>query len=174
MSASDNGIAMPTTTYTDYSIHTDGACSGNPGPGGWGAIIIFWEGNSASHRQENCGGLPATTNNQMELAAAIHGIGLLASSGGFDPALTIKLYSDSEYVVLGMSVRLEKWKANGWRTSDKKPVKNRELWEKLDQTVQGLNIEWRWTKGHAGNPLNERADALARKGMEPFLPAAAA
>lgn len=173
MSASDNGIAMPTNTYTDYSIYTDGS-SRNPGPGGWGAIILFWQGSNPAHRQEHFGGFTDTTNNQMELAAAIHGIGLLASCDGFDPALPIKVYSDSEYVVLGMSVWLDKWKANGWRNSGKKAVKNREQWEKLDQTVQGLNIEWRWTKGHAGNPLNERADALARKGMEPFLLAAAA
>jgi len=159
---------------THITIHTDGACSGNPGPGGWGAIIIFWEDSSPTHRQEQCGGLPATTNNQMELAAAIHGIDALKSTAGFDLASPIKVNSDSEYVVLGMSVRLEKWKANGWRTTEKKPIKNRELWEKLDQTVQGLNIAWLWTKGHAGNLLNERADALAREGMEPFLPAAAA
>lgn len=173
MGASDNGIAMP-YTHTDYSIHTDGACSGNPGPGGWGAVILHHIGGQIINRLQPFGGHPATTNNQMELFAAIRGVLALACSPYFDPSLPIRVYSDSEYVVLGMAERLAKWKANGWRTSDKKPVKNRELWEKLDETVQGLNIEWLWTKGHAGDLLNEQADGLARKGMEPFLPAAAA
>ncbi|KKC33263.1 ribonuclease HI [Devosia psychrophila] len=173
MSASDNSISLP-TTYTDYSIYTDGACSGNPGPGGWGAVILYWHGNSVNHRLYEFGGQPVTTNNRMELAAAINGISVLKASDGFDPALPIKLYSDSQYLILGMSGRLTKWKADGWRTSAKQPVKNREIWEKLCEVAQGLNIDWQWVKAHSGNPLNERADALANEGMTPFRLSAAA
>lgn len=138
-------------------IWTDGACSGNPGPGGWGALLRFGE-----HEKELSGGDFQTTNNRMELAAAIEALNALRE------ACTVELYTDSQYVKGGMTGWIEGWKRNGWRTSSKKPVKNVELWMALDAAVSRHQINWYWVKGHAGHAENERADELARAGMEPY------
>jgi ribonuclease HI len=136
-------------------IYTDGACSGNPGPGGWGALLRY-----GSHAKEICGGeRSATTNNRMELMAAIQALESLTR-----PA-TVRLHTDSAYLRNGITQWLPKWKANGWRTADRKPVKNADLWQRLDSAVQRHNVVWIWVKGHAGDPGNERADALANLGM---------
>ncbi len=135
-------------------IYTDGACSGNPGPGGWGALLKY-----RSHAKEICGGDPATTNNRMELTAAIQALEALTR-----PA-TVRLHTDSAYLRNGITSWMPRWKANGWRTADKKPVKNADLWQRLDSAVQRHRVAWLWVKGHAGNPGNERADALANRGM---------
>lgn len=131
-------------------IFTDGACSGNPGPGGWGAVMR-WNG----HEKELSGGEEETTNNRMELTAAI--MSLEALTRHTDVTLT----TDSVYVKDGITKWLEGWKARGWKTAAKKPVKNQDLWERLDSAAQGHNITWKWVKGHAGHPENERADQLA-------------
>lgn len=131
---------------------TDGACAGNPGPGGWGVLII----DGASQR-ELYGGESATTNNRMELQAAIEA--LKATKG------PIRLHTDSQYVKNGITDWIRKWKSNGWRTADRKPVKNQDLWVALDGAVSERAVEWRWIKGHNGHPENERADALARAGV---------
>jgi len=136
-------------------IYTDGACSGNPGPGGWGAILR-WRG----HEKELNGGEAQTTNNRMELLAAITALETLSR------AMAIDLYTDSTYVRDGITKWMKSWKARGWRTADKKPVKNRDLWERLDAANQRHDIAWHWVKGHAGHPENERADELAREGIE--------
>jgi ribonuclease HI len=146
-------IAKPQVT-----VYTDGACSGNPGPGGWGAVLV-----SGPHRKEICGGEPATTNNRMELAAAIAALDALKKPSRVD------LHSDSEYLRNGISMWIETWKRNGWRTSAKQPVKNVELWERLDAARQRHEVHWHWVRGHAGHLENERADELAREGMRPFL-----
>jgi len=140
-------------------IHTDGACSGNPGPGGWGAIL-----ESAPHRKELKGGEQLTTNNRMELTAAIEALEALQSPSEVD------LYTDSNYLRGGITSWIKGWKRNGWRTADKKPVKNAELWERLEQAATRHTVRWHWVKGHVGHDLNERADELAREGMDPFLP----
>ncbi|MEM8574396.1 MAG: ribonuclease HI [Pseudomonadota bacterium] len=139
-------------------IHTDGACSGNPGPGGWGAIL-----ESGPHRKELKGGEEATTNNRMELTAAIEA--LEALKGPSD----VELFTDSNYVRGGITGWIKGWKRNGWRTADKKPVKNVELWQRLEQAEARHEVNWHWVKGHAGHDENERADELAREGMTPFL-----
>ena len=139
------------------SIWTDGACSGNPGPGGWGALIRFGE-----HEKELSGGDFDTTNNRMELTAAIEALNALK-----EPC-SIKLYTDSQYVKGGMTGWIKGWKKNNWKTSAKKPVKNVELWKALDEAVARHDIDWHWVKGHAGHEENERADELARSGMEPY------
>ena len=136
------------------TIYTDGACSGNPGPGGWGAILIFGE-----HRKEMCGGARATTNNQMELTAAIESLDALKL-----PTI-VDLHTDSTYVRDGITKWIHGWKRNGWRTAAKKPVKNADLWKKLDAAQKRHQISWHWVKGHAGHPENERADELARQGI---------
>jgi ribonuclease HI len=141
------------------AIWTDGACSGNPGPGGWGAILLYGD-----KEKELCGGEPETTNNRMELMAAI------ASLNALTRACKIDLHTDSQYVKGGVTGWMKGWKRNGWRTADKKPVKNQDLWEALDAALQRHEIAWHWVKGHAGNEMNERADALARAGMAPFKP----
>ncbi len=138
-------------------IWTDGACSGNPGPGGWGAILIYGD-----KRREINGGAPETTNNRMELTAAIEALNVLTRPASVD------LFTDSEYVKNGITQWLKGWKARGWRTADKKPVKNLDLWQALDAAVARHEIVWRWVKGHAGTELNERADELARNGMAPY------
>ena len=136
------------------TIYTDGACSGNPGPGGWGAILIFGD-----HRKEMCGGAHATTNNQMELTAAIEGLDALKFPTAVD------LHTDSTYVKDGITKWIHGWKRNGWKTAAKKPVKNADLWKKLDAAQKRHEISWHWVKGHAGHPENERADELARQGI---------
>jgi ribonuclease HI len=139
-------------------IHTDGACSGNPGPGGWGAILKFGE-----VEKELKGGEPHTTNNRMELMAAISALEALKKS------CVVDMTTDSQYVRQGITGWIHGWKRNGWRTADKKPVKNEDLWRRLDEAAAQHEIDWRWVKGHAGEELNERADELARQGMKPFL-----
>lgn len=138
-------------------IYTDGACSGNPGPGGWGALLTF-----GAHEKELCGGEADTTNNRMELTAAIEALNALKRP------CTIDLYTDSQYVKGGITGWIHGWKRNGWKTSNKKPVKNAELWQALDEALKRHQVEWHWVKGHAGHEGNERADELARRGMEPF------
>ncbi len=135
-------------------IFTDGACSGNPGPGGWGALLRYGD-----TEKEICGGEDATTNNRMELLAAIRAIEALKRPS------TVRLHTDSTYLRDGITRWIGGWKANGWKTAAKKPVKNVDLWQRLDAAAAGHEIEWRWVKGHAGHPDNERADALARKGL---------
>ena len=132
-------------------VHTDGACSGNPGPGGWGAIL-----QSGQHRKELKGGEDHTTNNRMELMAAISALEALKR-----PCL-VDLHTDSQYMRDGITSWIKKWKQNGWRTSDKKPVKNVDLWQRLDAAIARHKVTWHWVKGHAGHAMNERADQLAR------------
>lgn len=139
------------------TIYTDGACSGNPGPGGWGAILIYGE-----HRRELSGGEAGTTNNRMELMGAISALEALKEPCRVD------LWTDSAYVKDGITKWIHGWKRNGWRTADKKPVKNAELWQRLEGARERHQVEWHWVKGHAGHPENERADELARSGMAPF------
>jgi ribonuclease HI len=141
------------------SIWTDGACSGNPGPGGWGAILRYGE-----REKELSGGEATTTNNRMELMAAIAALEALSRP------CRLELHTDSQYLRGGVTGWIHNWKRNGWRTADKKPVKNDDLWRRLDAAVARHEIDWRWVKGHAGDEMNERADALARRGMAPFLP----
>ena len=141
----------------EVSIWTDGACSGNPGPGGWGAILIC-----DTHERELFGGQSETTNNRMELTAAIEALEALTK-----PCL-VHLHTDSNYLKGGITTWILVWKRNGWRTADKKPVKNVELWKRLDTAAAAHTIDWRWVKGHAEDAMNERADALARKGMAAF------
>jgi ribonuclease HI len=140
-------------------IHTDGACSGNPGPGGWGAVLQY-----GSTVRELKGGAALTTNNQMELTAAIEALTALKR------ACTVELHTDSNYVKDGLTKWIHGWKQNGWRTKDKKPVKNVELWQALDAATQRHTINWHWVKGHNGDLMNERADELANEGMAPFKP----
>ena len=136
------------------TIYTDGACSGNPGPGGWGAILMF-----GAHRKELIGGEAHSTNNRMELMAAISALEALTRPCNID------LHTDSEYLRGGITSWIKGWKKNGWRTADRKPVKNIDLWQRLDTALGGHHIHWHWVKGHAGHPLNERADELAREGL---------
>ena len=139
------------------TIYTDGACSGNPGPGGWGALMRYGD-----HEKELCGGEADTTNNRMELMAVIQALGALKRPCSID------LYTDSKYVKDGIGAWLARWKANGWKTAARKPVKNEDLWRALDEAAQRHQIRWHWVKGHAGHPENERADELARQGMAAF------
>jgi len=138
-------------------VHTDGACSGNPGPGGWGAVLQ-WNGTI----KELKGGEALTTNNRMELTAAIEALKALKRP------VEIELHTDSNYLKDGLTKWIHGWKKNGWRTSDKKPVKNVELWQALDAAVGQHKIDWHWVKGHNGDEMNERADELANEGMAPF------
>ena len=137
-------------------IHTDGACKGNPGPGGWGAILQTGGG----HEKELWGGEALTTNNRMELMAAIMALEALKRPCRVD------LHTDSQYVMKGISEWIHGWKARGWKTADKKPVKNDDLWKRLDAARQRHEVHWRWVKGHAGHEWNERADALANRGVD--------
>ncbi|EME71519.1 ribonuclease HI [Paramagnetospirillum caucaseum] len=142
------------TKPESVEIYTDGACSGNPGPGGWGAILRF-----KGTEKELKGGEPQTTNNRMEMTAVLEALNALTRSCAID------LYTDSEYVKKGMTEWLRGWKARGWKTADKKPVKNEDLWKALDEAAARHRVSWHWVKGHAGHPENERADALARQGI---------
>ena len=135
-------------------IYTDGACSGNPGKGGWGAILMFKE-----HEKKISGGLKETTNNQMEIRAVIEALKIIKKSS------QIIIYTDSKYVMDGITKWINGWKKNGWRTADRKPVKNSELWQELDEEVGKHGIEWRWVKGHSGDKYNDIADELARNGI---------
>ena len=136
-------------------IYTDGACSGNPGPGGWGAVLI-----SGGHERELSGGEGATTNNRMELMAAIEALEALKKPCRVD------LHTDSQYLRQGITEWIVGWKARGWKTADKKPVKNEDLWRRLDTARARHEVKWHWVKGHAGHPLNERADGLARSAIK--------
>ena len=140
-------------------LYTDGACSGNPGPGGWG-VLMLWN----DHEKELCDGEFETTNNRMELMAAIKGLESLNRSVEAD------LFTDSTYVRDGITKWIHGWKKNGWKMAAKKPVKNVDLWQRLEAALEGHDIEWHWVKGHAGHPENERADELARQGMQTYLP----
>ncbi len=136
-------------------IYTDGACRGNPGPGGWGALLI-----SGKHRKTLHGGEPDTTNNRMELMAAIEALNALQGPS------SVTLHTDSKYVMDGMNEWLPNWKQRGWKTAAKKPVKNKDLWQALDEAVGRHDIDWRWVRGHTGNPGNEMADELANRGID--------
>lgn len=136
-------------------IHTDGACKGNPGPGGWGAVLQAGGG----HEKELWGGEPNTTNNRMELMAAIMALEALKRP------CKVELHTDSKYVMQGITEWMRGWKARGWLTADKKPVKNADLWQRLDAARLRHDVKWRWVKGHAGHELNERADQLANRGV---------
>jgi len=142
------------STENVIEMFTDGACSGNPGPGGWGAILRWRE-----HERELSGGEPETTNNRMELMAAIQGLESLKRPS------SVVIHTDSTYVMDGITKWIHGWKRNGWRTAAKKPVKNEDLWRRLDAALASHQIEWKWVKGHAGHPENERADALAREAI---------
>ncbi len=135
-------------------IYTDGACSGNPGPGGWG-VLMLWNG----HEKEMYGGENDTTNNRMEMMAVIEALKALKKPS------TLKLYTDSKYVMDGITKWIEGWKAKGWKTAAKKPVKNQDLWQEIDVLVTVHDVQFIWVKGHAGDPGNERADELARRGI---------
>ena len=139
-------------------IYTDGACRGNPGPGGWGALIRF-----DNVEKEIFGGQANTTNNQMELSAAIEGLSILT-----EPC-NVELFTDSKYVMDGITQWIQNWKKNNWRTAAKKDVKNKELWQKLDQLIAQHQVQWHWVKGHSGDAGNEAADLLANKGIDSIL-----
>ncbi|HLE67301.1 MAG TPA: ribonuclease HI [Burkholderiales bacterium] len=136
-------------------IYADGACRGNPGPGGWGVLL-----RARGAEKELFGGEPDTTNNRMELTAVIRGLETLRRR------CAVRVYTDSQYVQKGISEWIHDWKRRGWRTADRKPVKNADLWQRLDDLARGHKIEWLWVRGHAGHPENERADALANRGID--------
>ncbi|WP_136636292.1 ribonuclease HI [Pseudooceanicola onchidii] len=146
----------------DYFAFTDGACSGNPGPGGWGVLLQAKEGDTVLKERDLKGGEAETTNNRMELLAAISALETLGKS------TAITVVTDSAYVKNGVTGWIHGWKRNGWKTSNKKPVKNVDLWQRLDEAQARHQVTWKWVKGHAGHPENERADELARAGMAPF------
>ena len=141
------------------TIYTDGACKGNPGPGGWGAILFYGD-----KKKEISGGEAGTTNNRMELMAAIQALELL------NRPCKVELHTDSQYVMKGIQEWIRGWKVRGWKTADKSPVKNDDLWKRLDAARERHDVDWRWVKGHAGHPLNERADALANEGLRKANP----
>lgn len=156
MASSSRQRAYPESDLTDIiEIYTDGACRGNPGPGGWGAVLI-----SGERRKTMYGGDPETTNNRMELTAAIEALNALNGSR------TVRLHTDSKYVMDGIRQWMPNWKKRDWKTSAKKPVKNRDLWQALDEATARHKIDWRWVRGHTGVPGNEEADALANRGID--------
>lgn len=136
-------------------IYTDGACRGNPGPGGWGAVLRY-----RGQEKEMCGGEAHTTNNRMELMAVIMALEALKRTSA------VRLTTDSQYVKRGVTEWMSRWKRNGWLTADRASVKNRDLWERLDSAIADHDVQWEWTRGHAGHPENERADRLARQGID--------
>lgn len=140
------------------TIYTDGACSGNPGPGGWGALLHF-----NGTEKEMCGGETETTNNRMELMAPIKALGALKKP------CKVVIVTDSKYVKDGITTWIHNWKKNGWKNAKKKPVKNADLWQALDEAANGHDVSWEWVRGHTGHPENERADALANQGMADFF-----
>jgi ribonuclease HI len=148
----------------DLYAYTDGACSGNPGPGGWGVLLRATEGDRILRERELNGGEALTTNNRMELMAAISALEALKKPS------KLTIVTDSNYVKDGITKWIHGWKKNGWRNAAKKPVKNAELWQRLDEATRRHDITWEWIRGHTGHPENERADELARQGMEPFKP----
>ena len=141
----------------EVTIYTDGGCAPNPGPGGWGALIVFGE-----HEKELCGGAPASTNNQMELTAAISALSALTKP------CKVTLYTDSQYLRKGITEWMRDWKRRGWKTASNEPVKNRDLWEKLDTLAAQHDIVWKWVKGHAGHEQNERVDRLEAVGRSEY------
>jgi len=149
---------------TELFAFTDGACSGNPGPGGWGVLLQARTGDTVLKERGLKGGEAETTNNRMELIAAISALESL------DRPSSITVVTDSAYVKNGVTTWVHSWKKNGWKTSAKKPVKNEDLWQRLDLAQAHHDVTWEWVKGHAGHPENERADELARAGMDPFKP----
>lgn len=142
----------------DVTLYTDGACRGNPGPGGWGVLMRY-----GAHEKTMHGGEAETTNNRMELMAAIAGLESLKRR------CTVALYTDSQYVRKGITEWIHGWKRNGWKTASKQPVKNQDLWQRLDQQIGKHDVKWHWVKGHAGNEGNERADALANQGVDDII-----
>ncbi|MEQ9144120.1 MAG: ribonuclease HI [Parvibaculaceae bacterium] len=140
-------------------IYTDGACSGNPGPGGWGVLLVY-----NGTEKELCGGELETTNNRMEMTAAIKSFEALKRPS------TVRLHTDSTYLKDGITKWIANWKKNGWRTAAKKPVKNADLWQRLEEVMAPHTVEWHWVKGHSDHPENDRADELARQGMAPYKP----
>jgi len=148
-------MASEPDTDDIVEVFTDGACSGNPGPGGWGAVLR-WRG----HEKELSGGEADTTNNRMELMAAIQALEALKRSA------RVRITTDSDYLKQGITSWIHGWKQKGWRTADKKPVKNKDLWQRLDAALQRHEVEWAWTRGHAGHPENERADRLATAAID--------
>jgi len=146
----------------ELTVYTDGACSGNPGPGGWGALMVAHEGAAVVKERELKGGAVDTTNNRMELMGAISALEALERPS------TLTIVTDSAYVKGGVTGWIHGWKRNGWKTSARKPVKNVDLWQRLDLAQAQHKIDWKWVKGHAGHPENERADELARAGMAPY------
>ncbi len=146
---------MTETPLKDVVLYTDGACRGNPGPGGWGVWLKF-----GAHTKELCGGEKETTNNRMELTAAIEGLNALQQP------CRVSLYTDSKYVLQGITEWMDNWKKRGWKTAAKKPVKNADLWQQLDQARDKHQVKWIWVKGHSGDEGNEKADALANRGID--------
>ncbi len=163
MARSRTGLGLP--PMPELFAYTDGACSGNPGPGGWGVLLRAMQGDSVLKERELKGGEAETTNNRMELLAAINALEAL------ERASKITVVTDSAYVKNGVTGWIFGWKRNGWKTSSKKPVKNVDLWQRLDEAQGRHDVTWEWVKGHAGHPENEKADELARAGMAPFKPA---
>lgn len=149
---------------TKIIAYTDGACSGNPGPGGWGVLLRAMDGDKIVKERDLCGGDADTTNNRMELLAAINALETLAKPS------EVTVITDSNYVKNGVTTWIFSWKKNGWKTAAKKPVKNVDLWQRLDEAQARHQVTWKWVKGHAGHAENERADELARQGMAPFKP----
>lgn len=157
--ATCNKLHLEKKSIVNIQIYTDGACSGNPGPGGWGALLLWGE-----HEKELTGGEFDTTNNRMELTATIEALRALKRP------CTVDLHTDSTYVRDGITKWIHGWKQKGWKTASKKPVKNVDLWKALDEALKPHDVNWHWVKGHAGDPGNERADALANQGMAPYKP----
>ena len=153
------GLGRPMAEITAY---TDGACAGNPGPGGWGVLLLARDGARVIKTRELTGGAADTTNNRMELLAAINALEVLETH------TRLTVVTDSSYVRDGVMKWIHNWKQNGWRTAGKKPVKNTDLWQRLDSAQAAHDVTWQWVKGHAGHPENERADELARHGMKAF------
>ncbi len=145
---------MSASTTPGVDIYTDGACSGNPGPGGWGALLVY-----VGHEKELSGGSAETTNNRMEMTAAIEALEVLKRP------MTVRLHTDSTYLKNGITEWLNKWQRNGWKTANKKPVKNVELWQRLEAAAERHDISWFWVRGHSGHPENERVDELARRAI---------
>ena len=145
-------------SFSNVEIYTDGACRGNPGPGGWGASLRFNE-----HRKDLYGAEAETTNNRMELMAVIQGLNSLSRS------CSVRIYTDSKYVLNGVTQWLSNWKKNGWKTAARKPVKNVRLWQQLDAALEKHQVDWKWVKGHSGDEGNECADALANQGIDEML-----
>lgn len=165
-------MASSNTPSMRIVVHTDGSCSGNPGPGGWGAIVSIRDDNITVERVQLSGAESDTTNIRMEMSAALSALLYVRDRPDFDPATPISIHSDCKLVVDGFMVWLPNWLKNGWRTADKKPVKNQDLWKRIVAATEGLSTSFAWVRGHSGNIENEAADALARFAMDRFRAAA--